>query len=618
VRIAVLAKQVPQIESLQLGRDQRLIRDGLALEMNAYCRRAVSQGVEIARASGGSCHVYTLGPESAEDVLREAIAWGADGGVLISDPAFAGSDTLATSRALAAALVLDGPWDLILVGRNSVDADTGQVGPEIAELLDLPFAGGARELAIAGEKVAVRCELDDGWREATVSLPAVISAAERLINPCKSPVEARQAVESAALKRLTAIDLGPGPWGQEGSPTTVGRMRTLDVARHRIKLSGPVEEQVARAVALMSSTSTSVGFQESGAALPAPQMRRQPIPASIEGTTHIVAVAEPGRPGMISDLLSWAALLAADVSAKIIVAGPQAAQFPAEALAGADQILDIEGTTVEEDHARALAKWANEARPWAMLFPSTMWGREVAGRLAARLDLGLTGDAVELTSEDGKLVCWKPAFGGRLVAAITSDSDIQLVTLRPGTSPGSPVTRADHASVPVTVLSGDSQLRVVVSKETRDSAPEDLLRASNVVTVGQGVKPSEYADLDLLLSVLGAELAATRKVTDQGWLPRSKQIGITGHSIAPALNVVIGASGKFNHMVGSQASGLILVINSDPAAPVFDWADIGIVADWREAVPLLARLLFRLARGGDGSTTVGLTYPGSRSEASER
>ena len=79
------------------------------------------------------------------------------------------------------------------------------------------------------------------------------------------------------------------------------------------------------------------------------------------------------------------------------------------------------------------------------------------------------------------------------------------------------------------------------------------------------------------LSVLGAELTATRKVTDQGWLPRSKQVGITGHSIAPALNVVIGASGKFNHMVGSQASGLILVINSDPAAPVFDWADIGIV-----------------------------------------
>ena len=91
--------------------------------------------------------------------------------------------------------------------------------------------------------------------------------------------------------------------------------------------------------------------------------------------------------------------------------------------------------------------------------------------------------------------------------------------------------------------------------------------------------------------MLCAELAATRKVPDLGWLPRSKQIGITGHSIAPALNVVIAASGKFNHMVGSQASGLILAINSDPAAPVFDWADIGIVADWREAVPLLAQLL---------------------------
>jgi electron transfer flavoprotein alpha subunit len=589
VRIAVLVKQVPQIESLQVGRDQRLIRDGVSLEMNAYCRRAVSQGVEIARASGGSCHVYTLGPDSAEDVLREAIAWGADGAVLISDPAFAGSDTLATARALAAALVLGGPWDLVLVGRNSVDANTGQIGPEVAELLDLPFAGAVRELAVAGGKAAVRCELDDGWREATVSLPAVISAAERLITPCKSPVEARQAVESAALRRLTATDLGSGPWGQEGSPTTVGRVRTLDVSRHRIKLSGPVEQQVASAVALMSSLSTSIGFQSSGPAVPG--MRRQPVPAPIEGSAHIVVVAEPGQSSTTSDLLSWASLLAADVSAKIIVAGPQAAQIPPGTLAGADQILDIEGTMVEEDHARALAQWANDVRPWAMLFSSTMWGREVAGRLAASLDLGLTGDAVELTAESGKLVCWKPAFGGRLVAAITSDSDIQLVTLRPGMSPGLPVTRVGHASAPVTVLSGDSRLRVTVSNETHDWAPEDLLRASNVVSVGQGVKPNEYIDLDPLLSVLCAELAATRKVTDLGWLPRSKQIGITGHSIAPALNVVIAASGKFNHMVGSQASGLILAINSDPAAPVFDWADIGIVADWREAVPLLAQLL---------------------------
>src|SRR3954463_8991279 len=137
MRIAVLVKQVPKFEAMALGPDGRLQREGLDLEMNPYCRRAVSKGVELAAASGGTCTVFTLGPPAAEDVLREAVAWGAHEGVLITDRAFAGSDTLATARALAAAMRREGPFDLILVGRNSVDADTGQVGPEMAELLDL-------------------------------------------------------------------------------------------------------------------------------------------------------------------------------------------------------------------------------------------------------------------------------------------------------------------------------------------------------------------------------------------------------------------------------------------------------------------------------------------------
>src|SRR5262249_35826778 len=135
MRIAVLVKQVPKFEAMELGPGGRLVREGLELEMNPYCRRAVSKGVEVAKASGGTCTVCTLGPPAAEDSLREAIAWGADDGVLVTDVAFAGSDTLATARALAAALTREGPFDVVLVGRNSVDADTGQVGPELAEVL---------------------------------------------------------------------------------------------------------------------------------------------------------------------------------------------------------------------------------------------------------------------------------------------------------------------------------------------------------------------------------------------------------------------------------------------------------------------------------------------------
>jgi electron transfer flavoprotein alpha subunit len=118
------------------------------------------------------------------------------------------------------------------------------------------------------------------------------------------------------------------------------------------------------------------------------------------------------------------------------------------------------------------------------------------------------------------------------------------------------------------------------------------------------VLPEEYEQLTPLAALLGAELGATRKVTDRGWAPRSRQVGITGRSIAPRLYVALGLSGKFNHVVGVRAAGTILAVNSDPDAPVFAHCDIGIVGDWHEVVPLLQDALRNRAAETD-ATAVG-------------
>src|SRR3954454_11214647 len=242
---------------MELGADGRLKREGLDLEMNPYCRSAVAQAVELAQMLAGDHSVtfVTLGPPSAEDVLREALAWAIERhvnaeGVLVSDPAFAGSDTLATARALAAALEHVGPFDLVLVGRNSVDADTGQVGPELAELLDLPFLTGIRHLNVDATTgiVNARCEHDDGWVQAETDLPTVLSTAERLIDPCKVDPPGREAVPASLLRTLRADELGAGPWGQAGSPTTVGAVGVHEVTRQCAVMSGSVDEQVRAAV----------------------------------------------------------------------------------------------------------------------------------------------------------------------------------------------------------------------------------------------------------------------------------------------------------------------------------------------------------------------------------
>lgn len=218
--IAVLIKQVPAPESLELGPDGRLVRTGVELEMNAYCRRAVTTGARLAKETGGRSVAITLGPPSAEDALREAVAWGVDEGILVTDPALAGSDTIATARALAAVLALVGPFDLVLAGRNSIDADTGQVPPQVAELLDLPFAPGVRSLELDGSSVRVRSELDDGggtpWSRCRPCCRRPSGCASRP----RSPRPAEPRCRPSASARWTPPTSGPargvrrpaGPW----------------------------------------------------------------------------------------------------------------------------------------------------------------------------------------------------------------------------------------------------------------------------------------------------------------------------------------------------------------------------------------------------------------------
>jgi electron transfer flavoprotein alpha subunit len=562
MRVAALVKQVPKFEAMELGPDGRLVRDGLELELNPYCRRAVSKAVELANATGGTCTVITLGPPAAEDVLREAIAWGATDGVLISDPAFAGSDTLATSRALAAALRRLGPFDLVLVGRNSVDADTGQVGPGVAQLLDLPFATGVKQLDLGEGQVRVLCEEDDGQSERVVELPAILSVAERLCEPAKVDPAGRAAVAADRISVLRADDLGPGPWGQDGSGTYVGEVRVLDIERAHVRLAGPVEAQVARAVELLVERGALQRDEVEG--------HEQPDLAGTDDRL-VAVVAEPDRARGTAELVGGARSLGGDV---VVVAADDGA--------------------VEEDVAVALVAWARVAQPWVILLPGTTWGREVAGRAAAALGAGLTGDAIALerstaaSTGEAQLLAWKPAFGGRLVAAIYCSTPIQMATVRAG------VLVASTAEPSVTPLATERRGRVQVLSTTRDDDIEALATASRVVAVGAGVPPDEYGTVEALAAVLGAELAATRKVTDKAWLPRARQIGITGRSIAPRLYIAVGLSGKFNHTVGVRAAGTVLAVNNDPDAPIWDHADIGIVGEWRDVVPQLAASLKRV------------------------
>ncbi len=555
MRIAVLVKQIPKFEEMELGPDGRLKRDGIELELNPYCRRAVSQGVELAATRpGSSVTVVTLGPPSAEDSLREAIAWGArrevdTTGVLVTDPAFAGSDTLATAKALAAALGREGPFDLVLTGRNSVDADTGQVAPQLAYLCDLPFLSGVRHLAIDGDLVCARCEHDDGWLQAEVRLPAILSCAERLIDPAKVEPPERAAVPADRIRRLTAAELGPGPWGAAASPTSVGHVKVMAVTRARhVDADAPVADQARAAVrtlherGALAETSDRSGPTRTVA----PARPGQPV---------TMVVAEPDRAHDTRELLGAAAALTGNVLVTVCESPDRRATERVGR--GRDRAPRLRerrrrgrsrrNGTRARDSALGDSHRFDGVGPRSRLTrrrrarrgPHRRRGRARTGHgPPRRVEAGLRRSA---RCRDPLLVRRADGHRARRSAAHTGTAGSHACGHGRGRIPPAVAPRARH--------------RVRVLARTRDDDLDVLAEAHTVIGIGQGVAPDAYDELEPLRTMLDAQLGATRKVTDKGWQPRSRQIGITGRSIAPRLFVSIGASGKFNHSVGLRAAG---------------------------------------------------------------
>ncbi|CAG0945911.1 partial Caffeyl-CoA reductase-Etf complex subunit CarD, partial [Anaerolineae bacterium] len=201
MKIIVCIKQVPYIDQLKFDpTTMRVIRDGVESEINPFDKRAITKAIDLRKQFGGEVIVITMGPPQAKDALAEALAMGADRAVHLLGREFAGADTLATARALALACQKIG-FDLVFCGKYSTDAETAQVPPMLAEMLDVPQVMGVTDLQVTqdGKTLAATRELDDGFETLESALPAVLSAAERLCKPIRC---APEDLESAKQKPI--------------------------------------------------------------------------------------------------------------------------------------------------------------------------------------------------------------------------------------------------------------------------------------------------------------------------------------------------------------------------------------------------------------------------------
>ena len=604
MNIAVCIKWVPVVSRMKFDAEtRRIVREGVPSEVNNWDIVAVQRATELRDEFGGKVTAITMGPPQARDGLARCLAQGADDAIHLNDRSMAGSDTLATSRVLAAAL-RRGPYDLVLFGNFSVDAETGQVGPEVAELMGLPQITGASKLDVIGGTTArVERNLDDAVEVLEVELPAVVTVADGVAGDPFPGREALTAAKERDIPELTLADLGltPDDVGSEGSPTWVSEIRITESTRTPVIIEEvSVEDAAAQVVALLKERNIlDPALREPRVLTPAPSEAR---PAVGQGVWVVTEMGHGGPLPLTNELLAGAQPVADAIGghvAALLIGAPGVSDAVTDLIAhGADAVIIAEDESVAEystdAYSALLARAIEREQPYAVLLPSTPNGRDLAGRVAARLGLGLTGDCVGLEVDvKGRLAQLKPAFGGNIVAPIFSKTLPNMATIRPGKMNAlAPTTGRDGTVLQLDVPPSIERVRRVDVQPLDVADVADLDSAWAIIGVGNGVGADGMAELEPLRELLDARYVVTRDVADAGWMPRQLQVGLTGRSVAPSLYLGIALRGDFNHLVGLQGAGILVCVNNNRRSSIFrNGVDVAVLADWHEFVEALTAAL---------------------------
>jgi len=269
---------------------------------------------------------------------------------------------------------------------------------------------------------------------------------------------------------------------------------------------------------------------------------------------------------------------------------------------GADKVIvaddDRLATYTTDAYVSVIAQLAQAQEPAIILLGASVQGKDLSGRLAARLGVGVAQDCVAFSIEDGNLVAKRPIYAGKAYATVTyTDSVPQIATARPNVFEMNEPDESRSVEVTDAEFSlDDSQLKTKVAEVIEEAGGKvDLTEAERIVSGGRGMKgPEEFAILEELADLIAATVGASRSVVDAGWRPHADQVGQTGKVVSPNLYIACGISGAIQHLAGMSTSKTIVAINKDPEAPIFQKADYGVVGDLFEVVPALTEALKKI------------------------
>jgi electron transfer flavoprotein alpha subunit len=243
----------------------------------------------------------------------------------------------------------------------------------------------------------------------------------------------------------------------------------------------------------------------------------------------------------------------------------------------------------QEAYTAALEQLIKAEHPKVIVFPHTYQVRDYAPRLATRFGQALISDVIDLRADSTQLTFVRQLFQGKLNADVHATSDPQFVSVQAGAFRSAESGNASQAVEKFAVQLDASQIRSKPEEPFREAQRlVDLGAASIIVSVGRGIKEKDNLPVvEALAQALGAELAASRPICDNGWLPMERQVGSSGQTVSPKMYVAVGISGAIQHLVGMKGSKTVVAINKDENAPIFETADYGVVGDLFEIVPAL-------------------------------
>jgi len=556
--------------------------------INEIDLNAIEEAIRLKEKLGGKTIGITMGTKLSEVVLKKAMSLGIDETVLVTDNKFAGSDTNATAYVLSKTITKIKQYDLIICGNNSSDSATGQVGIELANKLSIPFAINVIEVKVIDDKT-IECKsiTEFGTVKTILKLPALITVLKDINVPRIPTIKQILESQNKNVKKYNSEDIETEDkyCGLIGSPTKVISTFRINNRKKECKIiEGTIDSKVNKILEIIrenqniNANNNEETFEENN-----------------NSDTHKIWIYAEENNGEITkntlELLGKGRELADKSSSSLeaIIVTNETSNLDKLIKYGADKVYCVNSNTKNYcSISKKILKIIKEHNPQIFLLGKTFYGKIIAAYVASELNTGLSADCIDLDiDDDKKLIQKRVVYNGELMANIICPNTFpQMATISSNIfkTKYNKNHKGDIFIIDDDIESSQDNINV---KEINYSNEENIEDAKFIIAAGGGVKTQEsFEKLQKLANNLKAKVGVTRRLVDLGFSNYKYQIGQSGKTVDTNLYIACGISGASEHILGVN-SKIVLAINNNPKAPIFDIADYGVIEDVDNIIPIL-------------------------------